>query len=199
MGVRTYVPTRKVRAWRKAQRGALADIIRAEVDAPVGDDAEGLTARIVAALEAVRPEAIEPMDVDHAAWLIRKAEDEAREAAKAAGAAAFAARVAAGEDVGDSADPTTGLQPAIGSHDAWEAEARAMGRTPHCTGCGAPLDPTYCDPEARARAADYDAAQKAAVVGDVDPTEPQGPDWPRIDPSNGHAHGRSLVLCYEVH
>jgi hypothetical protein len=100
---------------------------------------------------------VEAMDTDHAAWLIRKSEDEARARAKAeADARPITVEV--------SEDPTTGLQPAINSHDAWEAEARQSQIAPRCTGCGAALDPTYCDPEARARAAEYDAAQKAAVT-----------------------------------
>lgn len=105
------------------------------------------------------------MNIDHAAWLLARDEDLARESAKVEAAARYDARVAAGTAHRVSDDPTTGLQPSVNSHDAWLAEGRVKRtRTPHCTGCGEALDPTFCDPDARARAAAYDAAQKQAVL-----------------------------------
>lgn len=111
------------------------------------------------------------LDADLLAHRARVAEDNERQALKERGDYLYARRRAQGLTITDSADPTTGLQPAVSSHDAWPyrpvvsrtvaglppyqdqkqrdlAEERRVAEgerfVPRCTGCLARLDPQWC-------------------------------------------------------
>ena len=113
------------------------------------------------------------LDPDLAAYRARVAEDNDRQALKERSEYLYQRKRALGQDIRDSADPNTGLQPAVGSHDAWPyrpgpmvmstvappppyvdqksrdlAEERRIAEgerfVPRCTGCLARLDPAWC-------------------------------------------------------
>lgn len=113
------------------------------------------------------------LNPDEARERARIIEHNERQRRKEEGEREYQRRKALGRTVTDSADPEHGLQPAVGSHDAWpyrhgpvtvskttppppyvdqkkrdlaaeRRETEGERFTPRCTGCLARLDPQWC-------------------------------------------------------